>query len=47
VTGCEITGGIRVPSLDTATCRILRARDAAGHPVQGAHNGRVHWRLPD
>lgn len=54
VSRCTITGSSGSASLDETTCRILTeraryapARDAAGHPTEGADHGRIAWRLPE
>ena len=53
VTGCTITGSSGNSALDSATCRILRARarytparDQNRNPVSGTDRGSVTWRLP-
>jgi len=53
VTGCTVTASSGSAALDSATCRILRARaryrpatDAGGRPVAGSHSGRARWVLP-
>jgi len=54
VTGCTVSSSSGSASLDTATCRIFRARgrfrparNPAGEPVPGAVRERIRWVLPD
>lgn len=53
VKDCRITGSSGNSALDSATCRILRARarytparDQNENPVPGQDSGSVTWRLP-
>lgn len=53
VTDCTITTSSGSPSLDLATCSIIRsrarfrpARDAAGRAVEDSQSARISWRLP-
>ena len=53
ISDCTIADSSGSPSLDNATCRILRsraryipARDFDGEPTRGRDMGRVSWRLP-
>jgi len=53
VKNCAITGSSGNSALDSATCRILRARarytparDQNDNPVSGQDRGSVTWRLP-
>ena len=53
VTGCFVTGSSGSESLDTETCRLLRARarfhparDANAEPEPGAFSDRIDWKLP-
>lgn len=50
VTGCRITQSEATPSLEAATCRLLRerarfapAKDAKAKPVASAHSGYFTW----
>ena len=52
VTGCSTTSSSGSRSLDSATCRILRARakftparDNQGNPTAGTFSQRITWRL--
>lgn len=52
VSNCVVTRTSRVPSLDVATCRIMRgrarftpARDAQGNPVEGTYETNLGWTL--
>lgn len=52
VSTCAITASSGSTALDSATCRILRARarfrparDGAGNPVPDAREGEVTWRM--
>jgi len=54
VQSCSITSSSGSPSLDAATCRILRsrarftpARDSAGQPTTDTVNNRIRWVLPE
>ena len=52
VTGCTVTSSSGSATLDSTTCRILRARarftparDAQGEPVEAFHEGVITWSL--
>jgi protein TonB len=53
VTNCTVTASSGSASLDSATCRIMRARarftpahDSSGAPVSDAVSARIKWVLP-
>jgi protein TonB len=53
VAACAVTRSSGSAALDSATCRLLKARarftpasDAAGAPVSATVAGRIGWRLP-
>jgi len=53
VTDCTVTGSSGSPTLDAATCAIIRERaryapatDSDGRPTAGTDVGRVTWALP-
>lgn len=54
VVGCTVTASSGSPSLDNATCRIIRSRarytpakDQAGNPIQDTDSARIRWVLPE
>jgi protein TonB len=53
VSGCSVTSSSGSPSLDNATCRIIRARarytpakDQNGQPITDRDSARIRWVLP-
>ncbi|WP_114228861.1 MULTISPECIES: TonB family protein [Sphingomonas] len=53
VSGCSVTSSSGSASLDSAACRIIRARarftpakDQNGNSIEGSYSQRISWRLP-
>ncbi|HEX8572280.1 MAG TPA: TonB family protein [Allosphingosinicella sp.] len=54
VTACAITGSSGSSALDSATCRLMKARalfdparSRSGRPLAGRFDGRISWRLAE
>ena len=54
VSACTVTGTSGSASLDSATCRLMKARstfdparDRRGRPVAGSFDGRITWRIDE
>ena len=54
VTDCTVTSSSGSPALDSATCRIMRARarftparDSSGNPTSDTYSSSITWRIQD
>ncbi|MGQ0590978.1 MAG: TonB family protein, partial [Sphingosinicella sp.] len=54
VTNCTVTSSSGSSSLDSTTCRLMRARarftparNNLGEPTTDTHNGRIRWQITD